>query len=61
MHFVIEVPLSVTNGPKEYIVKDIMKSKWLKATNLDGTLYDAVKVANYETAFIGIGKPGAGE
>lgn len=61
MHFVVEVSLTITNGPEEYIVKDIMKSKLYKATNLDGTLYDAIKMVNDETLFVGLGKPGAGE
>ena len=42
-------------------MKDAMKSKLLEATNLSGSLYDAVRIVNDETAFIGIGKPGAGE
>lgn len=61
LHFVIEVPLTIANGPDEYFVKDAMKSKLLEATNLSGSLYDAVRIVNDETAFIGIGKPGAGE
>ncbi len=61
IHFVVEVPLTITNGPEEYVVKDIMRSKFLKATNLDGMLYDAVKSVNYGTQFVGLGKPGAGE
>lgn len=58
LHFVVEVPLTITNGPDEYVVKDVMKSRWLKATNIDGILYDAVKTVNDKTEFIGIGKPG---
>ena len=61
IHFVVEVPLTITNGPEEYVVKDVMRRKWLKATNLDGMLYDAVKSVNSQTQFVGLGKPGAGE
>ena len=57
----IEVPFTITNGPEEYIVKDVMKSKLYKATNLDGTLYDAIREVNTKTMFVGLGKPGAGE
>lgn len=59
VHFFISVPLTIHNGPDEYIVRDIMKSNFLKAINLDGTLYDAIKTRNEETSFVGIGKPGA--
>lgn len=61
LHFVIEVPLLLTNGPEEYIVKDEMKRRLYKATDLDGSLYDALEDVNANTVFIGIGKPGAGE
>ena len=59
VHFFISVPLTIHNGPDEYIARDIMKSNFLKAINLDGTLYDAIKTRNDETSFVGIGKPGA--
>lgn len=61
IHFVVEASISVKNGPEEYIVKDVIKNKFLKATNLDGSLYDAVNGANDATLFRGIGKPGAGK
>ena len=61
IHFVVEVPIAITNGPEEYVVKDVMRSKWLKAANMDGMLYDAVKSVNHGTQFVGLGKPGAGE
>ena len=58
VHFFISVPLAIHNGPDEYIARDIMKSHFQKAINLDGKLFDAVKTRNDETSFIGIGKPG---
>ena len=56
----MEVPLTVTNGPSEYEVKDVMKNKFHRATNLEGRLYGAIQTANANTAFVGVGKPGAG-
>ena len=60
LHLVMEVPLAVTNGPAEYEVKDVMKNKFHRATNLEGRLYGAIQTANANTAFVGVGKPGAG-
>ncbi|KAL7554586.1 hypothetical protein ACHAWF_018069 [Thalassiosira exigua] len=61
LHFVVEVPLAINGGPEEFLTKDVLKSKFYTATNLQGALYDTVKEGNEATVFMGIGKPGAGE